>query len=257
MQNNNVIEGYLGITADRKKSRVPARLDVIQSVTGFILAIFMIVHMLLVSSILISQDFMYKVTKVLEADFLGPLGGPWVVSIIAIIIIAIMVIHAFFAMRKFPINYRQFKILKTHKGLMKHGDTTMWVIQAATGFILFFTAAVHLYVMLTQPGSIGPNASSYRFVTENFWILYIVLLFTVELHGSIGLYRIAIKWGWFKSLGINGLKWIKWIITVVFIVLGLFTYGAYVKIGLGHMNPSSHGMEYYKTLDANTYGMTK
>ena len=31
------------------------------------------------------------------------------------------------------------------------------------------------------------------------WPLYLVMLFAVEFHGGIGLYRLALKWGWFEG----------------------------------------------------------
>lgn len=249
-QDNKVIEGYLGITPERKKSKMPARLDFLQSATGLFLALFMIAHMFLVSSILISDEAMYRVAKFFEGSWLFGEGHPAIVSVVAVIVIVILVVHAFLAMRKFPINYRQFKILKTHKHVMKHSDTSLWFVQAATGFALFFLASVHLFVMLTQPDTIGPNGSAYRFVSEHFWLLYIFLLFAVELHGSIGLYRLCIKWGWFEKLGIKNLRRIKWAMSVFFIVLGLFTYAAYVKKGLmqNDMNVD------YKVIDIQIYG---
>ena len=67
---SDLIEGYLGKTVEGKKSRLPAKLDYIQSFTGGFLALFMWAHMLLVSSILISKDFMYTVTKLLEGSFI-------------------------------------------------------------------------------------------------------------------------------------------------------------------------------------------
>ena len=116
---------------------------------------------------------------------------------------------------------------------MKHGDTSYWFIQALTGFALFFLGSVHLFVMLTKPETIGPNASSYRFVQENFWILYLFLLIAVELHGSIGLYRLCIKWGWFENLGIQTLRKIKLAMTIFFLTLGICTFAAYMNIGFG------------------------
>ena len=53
--------------------------------------------------------------------------------------------------------------------------------------------------MLTRPDRIGPFESSDRVWSDHFWPLYIVLLFAVELHGGIGLYRLAVKWGWFAG----------------------------------------------------------
>lgn len=148
----------------------------------------------------------------------------------------IFILHAFLAMRKFPINYKQYLRFKTHKNMMGHNDTKMWGIQAYTGFIMFFLGSVHLYIMMTQPNTIGPIGSAYRFVHQHFWILYIVLLFAVELHGSIGLYRLAIKWGWFEAqtpqLTLKRLRKFKVFLSTFFIVLGLLTYAAYVKKGL-------------------------
>ena len=64
--NGDLIEGYLGKTVEGKKSRLPAKLDYIQSFTGGFLAFFMWAHMLLVSSILISKRFYVHCYKTLE-----------------------------------------------------------------------------------------------------------------------------------------------------------------------------------------------
>ena len=196
---NKIIESYTGVAKNNRASRMPATLDWLQSATGLFLALFMIAHMFFVSSILISDKAMYTITKMFELDFIIEGGCPLVVTIIGIVVFAVFVLHAFLAMRKFPINYRQFLRFKTHKNMLRHGDTTNWGIQACTGFALFFLGSIHLYIMTTQPQTIGPVGSAYRFVHQHFWALYIVLLFAVELHGSIGLYRLAVKWGWFEA----------------------------------------------------------
>ena len=126
---DKVIESYTGVTPQRKKSKIPAKLDFWQSATGLFLGLFMLAHLLFVSSILISKEAMYKVTKFFEGSFIfGEAGEPRIVSAIVVIVIIALVIHAFLAMRKFPINYKQFLALRVHKDLMKHGDTTYWVI---------------------------------------------------------------------------------------------------------------------------------
>ena len=70
------------------------------------------------------------------------------------------------------------------------------------------------------------------------WGLYILLLLTVEVHGGIGLYRLAVKWGWFEgndpATSRARLQKLKWALTVFFIALGLLTLAAYVKIGIEH-----------------------
>ncbi|TLD97325.1 fumarate reductase cytochrome b subunit [Helicobacter jaachi] len=253
MLEDKVIESYTGVTPQRKKSKNPARLDFWQSATGLFLGLFMLAHLLFVSSILISPEAMYKVTKFFEGSMIfGEEGKPIIVSGVAVIVGIAFVVHAFLAMRKFPINYKQFRDLMVHKKLMKHSDTSLWVIQAGTGFVMFFLVMPHLFVNLTQPENIGPFASSFRFVQQNFWILYIFLLFAVELHGSIGLYRLCIKWGWFESLGLKNLRIIKWLLSIFCIILGICSFIAYVQIGKNL--DESKGIEAYRIQDAKTYG---
>jgi fumarate reductase subunit C len=111
-----------------------------------------------------------------------------------------------------------------------------------TGFAMFFLASVHLYQMMMHPGLIGPFESADRVWSGRWWPLYLVLLFAVELHGGIGLYRLAVKWGWFDGPDPNAtrrkLKKLKWALSAFFIVLGLTTLAAYMKIGYEHrFNP--------------------
>jgi len=68
--NEDIIESLIGKTAEKKRSKIPARLDVLQSATGLFLAIFMVFHMLFVSTILVSKDFMLSVTKAFELSFI-------------------------------------------------------------------------------------------------------------------------------------------------------------------------------------------
>ena len=41
--------------------------------------------------------------------------------------------------------------LHGHQKMLHHEDTTLWWVQAVTGFALFFLASVHLYQMLMHP----------------------------------------------------------------------------------------------------------
>lgn len=221
-----------------RKSRWPARLDALQSVSGLILALFMWGHMFFVSSILLGKDVMWTVARAFEGYFIFGRSLPWLVSLVVAAIFSLVVLHAMLALRKFPSSYRQLRAFRDHAEAMKHGDTTLWGWQALTGFALFFMASIHLYIMLTRPDRIGPFESADRVWTDHFWPLYLVLLFVVELHGGIGLYRLAVKWGWFAggdpAAARRRLKTLKWALTAFFLVLGLATLAAYVKIGIEH-----------------------
>jgi len=223
-----------------RKSRVPARLDFFQSATGLILGLFMWAHMCLVASIIIGKDAFYFVAKLMEASFLSPTGEgyPILVSFAAIGIFTLFIIHAALGVRKFPANWRQLKILKQHVIMLNHGDTTLWFIQFITGFIMFFLGSVHLYFMITHPSMIGPYASADRIISEWFWPLYLVLLFSVELHGTIGLYRLCVKWGWFDGKDPRKtrrkLQAFEKILSVVFILLGITALIVFSYIGIEH-----------------------
>jgi fumarate reductase subunit C len=220
-----------------RKSRWPARLDFTQSATGLALGLFMWGHMLFVSSILLGADVMWMVTKMFEGYFFFGRAYPGIVSVVVAGVFTLFIVHAALALRKFPINYRQYRAYRDHMGMMRHEDTTLWWWQVVTGFAMFFLASVHLYQMLMHPGMIGPYESAER-VWRGWWPLYLVLLFAVEIHGGVGLYRLAVKWNWFAGRDDNAtrrnLKKLKWGLSVFFIVLGLATLAAYMKIGYEH-----------------------
>ncbi len=254
---SDLIEGYLGETVERKKSRMPAKLDYIQSATGLFLGLFMWGHMLLVSSILISKDFMYAVTKLLEASFIFDGGSPILVSIVAFVIFVIFITHAAMGMRKLPGNFKQYQVMKAHADNMDHEDTKLWFVQAFTGFAMFFLGSIHLYIIMTNSDAIGPYASADRVWSEWMWPLYILLLLAVEFHGTIGLYRLAVKWGWFdgndpKAARIKLKRWKK-ALTWFFLILGFTTLAAYMKIGMDQANAGKVGERYTPTAQVMEY----
>ena len=229
-----------------RSSRWPARLDLLQSTSGLALGLFMWVHMVLVSSILLGTDAMWRVARFFEGYYIFGRPLPWLVSLIAGGVLALLVVHAALALRKFPLNFRQYRSYREHMGAMQHEDTTLWYWQVVTGFALFFMASVHLYMMMTRPDRIGPFESADRVWTEMLWPLYLVMLFAVEFHGGVGLYRLALKWGWFEGVDPAAtrrkLRRFKWALTTFFIVLGLATLAAYMKIG--HEHAAHYGERY-------------
>lgn len=219
-------------------SALPARLDVLQGASGLLLVLFMWVHMLMVSSILLGNDAMYFVARMFEGEPLLGRPYPILVSLIAGFILAVFVVHALVAIRKIPGSYREYFAFRRHATALRHPDTSLWLLQVVTGFLLMFFAGAHLYQMLLHPADIGPFASADRVWSGRWWPFYLVMLFAVELHGGVGLYRLALKWGWFTDrdghLPRARLVRIKWWLTGFFIVLGLVTLAAYMKLGYEH-----------------------
>ena len=238
MASTSPIIAGAGLAETPRRSRWPARLDLAQSLSGLVLALFMWGHMFFVSSILLGKDAMWTITKMFEGYFFFGRAYPGIVSAVVAVIAALIVLHAALAVRKFPVSYRQYRTYRDHMRMMRHEDTTLWYWQVVTGFAMFFLAAPHLFQMLMQPGMIGPFESGDRVWSYRWWPLYIVLLLAVEVHGGVGLYRLAVKWGWPGGADANAtrkrLKTLKWALTVFFLALGLATLAAYVKIGIEH-----------------------
>ena len=79
---NNEVDVIAGIGLDQKtrKSHWPARLDFVQSASGLFLGLFMWGHMAFVSTILISNDAMWWVTKMFEGQFVFGKRYPGIVA---------------------------------------------------------------------------------------------------------------------------------------------------------------------------------
>jgi fumarate reductase subunit C len=225
----------------RNINRLPARLDFIQSVTGVILALFISGHIFFESTILISHDAMYAMTQFFEGYYFFGEKHPEIISVLALSILAIIVVHAVVALRKFPSNYKQYKSMKEHMVRMNHHDTSLWAIQVITGFAMFFLASIHLYTMISQPEMIGPYASSERVATQMMWPLYFLLLFAVVIHAGIGVYRLILKWGLFEADQQKFMKQrrallrtIMYFVVTLYLTVGILSLLRYMSIGFEH-----------------------
>jgi len=223
---------------NRTINQFPARWDFIQSATGLILGLFIMGHILFESSILISKEMMYKVTMMFEGYYLFGSRHPIIISILASIIFFIFILHAAAAMRKMPAKYREYRIIRNHIASLKHEDTSLWMIQVITGFAMFFLGSIHLYTMISQPENIGPYASSYRIVEEWMWPVYILLLFSVVSHAFIGLYRLALKWGFLEGKNTKKsrriYKFLMRAFILIYLTAGSLSLAKYIQIGLNH-----------------------
>ncbi|MDR2014488.1 MAG: fumarate reductase cytochrome b subunit [Azoarcus sp.] len=234
---------HAGLAEKSRKNRWPARLDLLQSGTGLFLALFMWLHMFFVASILLGKDVFWTVARFFEGYFIFGKAYPGLVSCVVGFVLLALALHALMAVRKFPISYRQWRAIRAHAKMMRHADSTLWIWQVYTGFLMFFLASAHLYQMFFWPQDIDPYLSSDRMWSAGLWPFYLALLLAVELHGGIGLYRLAVKWGW-PNASREALKKVKWALTGFFLVLGLLTLAAYIKIGYEHRAADAVGGRY-------------
>lgn len=219
-------------------SRWPARLDRWQSISGLLLGLFIWIHLIGDASILLGPEAFAAVHHFYEGGAFLSQPVPALTALAAGAIFALLVIHAALALRKFPRDYQAYRSMRSHSRSMRHGDTRLWLIQVWTGFAMFFLAPVHLYVVMSKPEAIGPIFSSQRVTWDGFWLLYLLLLLIVVPHAAIGLYRLALKWGWPPSsrpacqrrrLGVT-----MWCTIVLFVILGMLALATFYGIGLQH-----------------------
>lgn len=229
------IEGFLGQSVERKKSRLPALWDKWQSLTGLILACFIVCHMIFTSTILLGKGAFNAVVDFAEASFLFDGGLPIITNLIAAFIFVVFITHAFLAMRKFPANFRQYQFFRWHKNHMNHLDTRLWWFQFATGFALFFAASAHLVDIVANPDKINADLSAQHFHQLEFF--YLALFVFMVVHASIGVYRLYVKWisidGENKQEMVAKRNKVRFIVFAVFGILGVIALIAdFVWLGL-------------------------
>jgi fumarate reductase subunit C len=221
-----------------RRSRWPARLDVIQSLTGLFLILFVWMHSTLEASILISKDAMYRIARAMEGHDLFGADYPILVSLAGVPILILFMVHGALALRKFPNSYRQYRAFKEHAAAFAHEDTNLWWLQVWTGFVLFFLGSVHILGIMASAADIGPYESADRIVSGWMWPIYALLLIAVHLHGGVGAYRLAVKWGLHLAadpiVSRRRLKLVRRIIIGFFLVLGFASLGRYIVIGIEH-----------------------
>ena len=95
-----------GLADAVRKSRLPARLDFVQSATGLVLALFMWGHMFFVSSILLGKDAMWTITKLFEGYFVFGRAYPGIVSVASLPLVGPVCLPRYWAMISPGVNPR-------------------------------------------------------------------------------------------------------------------------------------------------------
>ncbi len=214
--------------------------ELVSGGTGLVLALFMWGHVVLVGSILTGERGFNWLATMLEDYFIAQ---PTVIAIFALFLI-----HAVFAARKIPAQLRERKrIIELAKGLRNSGrekvatrtdyspfrphlESMLWIWQVRTGMIMLVLGGFHLVLITTDIFTplFGNHAgieavSSLERVSAGLWVPYGILLICVEFHASVGLYRLAIKWGADMWLSRKAMHVIEQLIFWLILVIGGIT----------------------------------
>ena len=196
------------------RNHISGYTDVVQMLTGVLLCCFVFMHMLLVSSVILSQNIMNGIAYLLETSYLAQIGGP--------IILLIIVLHFILAARKMPFSPLELREFWRQAKMMHHMDTWLWLVQVVTAIIILVMASAHVINILSNlPISAQKSAVAIQGGMVPF---YLVLFAALDLHIAIGLYRIGVKFGILTRE--NRLKWRK--------------YALYLVIGLALLSLATH-----------------
>jgi fumarate reductase subunit C len=210
--------------------------EVISGGTGLILALFMWGHVLLVGSILTGERGFDWLATALEDYYIAQ---PTIIAIFFLFLV-----HAVFAARKIPAQLAERKrIIELTKGLRNSGrehvatrtpyspfrphvESMLWIWQVRTGMIMLVLGSFHLVLLMLDIftplyGEMAgiESVSSMARVQAGLWLPYAILLLCVEFHASVGLYRLAVKWGadlWFSRATLHRIEQV-----IFWVILGL------------------------------------
>jgi fumarate reductase subunit C len=201
--------------------RTAATLNTLEMVSGVLLILFMWSHMILVASVNLGPGVMNAIARFLEDSYLAQAGGP--------LIAAVFLIHFLLAARNVPFRSDEQAVLWRHSRRLRHLDTWLWVLQAATGMILLLMACIHMWTVLTDlPITAAKSAAR---IQGGWWLaFYIILLPLVELHVGIGFYRIGVKWGWITRAKRSFFKRFENRLTIAFILIGVITLYVFYRL---------------------------
>ena len=201
--------------------------EIVSGGSGAVLALFMWGHMVLVGSILTGERGFDWLAGFLEHYYIAQ---PTVLGVFCLFLV-----HAVLASRKIPAQLAERRRviqlgrdLHAGNGFVPHLESLLWIWQVRTGMAILVLGSFHLILLGTDTLTAVFGAhrgieamTSMARVRGGLWLPYSILLVCVEFHASIGLYRLAVKWGVLSRLPRQALRSIERVILWVFLGLGL------------------------------------
>ncbi len=149
-----------------------------------------------------------------EATYMAQIGGP--------IIFLVFIGHFVLAARKIPFTANGQESAWAHAKMLHHRDTWLWLVQVVTAMVVLVMGAIHMWVILND-FPITAEKSAARVASGGWLWFYFILLPMIELHVSIGAYRIGVKWGLITRENRPKAKRIELYLFCAFTVIGVVT----------------------------------
>jgi fumarate reductase subunit C len=227
-------------SAHRPSGRAAARRElyweILSGGTGFLLTVFIWFHVFDVGSLLFGPEGFDHLAEFLE--------GLYIAQPIVIIVALLFFAHAVAAARKIPARVRErrrFNRLAREldaadkrwiagEGTARpHEDSRWWVWQLRTGMLILVLGSFHVGLMTidTFTALWGERhgmeaATTMERVAAGLSWFYLLLLVLLAIHASVGVYRLAIKWGVGAGRSRPALKRFARIFGLAFLAAGVF-----------------------------------
>ncbi len=212
--------------------------ELLSGASGLLLVVFMWGHLFLVGSILTGTRGFDWLATTLEDYYIAQ---PTVFAVLFLFLT-----HAVLASRKIPAQLRERRrMLALAKDLRRSGinspstasewssfrphlESLLWIWQVRTGMLILVLGSFHIILLgidVLTP-IFGTRAgieavTSLERVRGGLWLPYAILLLCVEFHASVGLYRLAVKWGAGALLSRTTLRYLEQVLLWLFLALGV------------------------------------
>jgi fumarate reductase subunit C len=225
----------LQVTLNKKANpKTDLYVDLAQSLSGVLLVGFLWMHMLFVSTIIVSPELYNRLSEALDKYYLAQVGIPCTILLI--------IFHIFLAGRRAPLRLRDLRIAWRMTKMMGHADTWIWAGQVITALCIGICASIHLWTIMSQwpirswisaqrVAHMGPSDPAFGSIQFPWMtVFYVFFLLVGEYHAGFGLYRILVKWGWFER---HKMGYVLKGITVIIVLLGIMALYTFWKLAGG------------------------
>lgn len=172
--------------ASRSPADVRSRLDFWQALSGAALALFIYMHHIFVGSAVLSITLYNFIAGLMEDFYIAHITAP--------VVVLLIVFHAWIAARKMPFRCGELGIFVRHSRALRDLDTWLWLVQVVTAVVIIVGMFFHVYTLITNL-PITAEVSAKRM--HNGWsFFYAVFMPCIVLHTSLGVYRLAVKFGY-------------------------------------------------------------
>lgn len=198
--------------AARKRSLWSGRIDLLQALTGICLALFILLHFFIISTVLISPKVMSTLDHAFEVVYLTQIGLPGLFIVI--------LLHFLLAARKMPFRAKELTTYIKHAKMLHHPSTWVWLIQVVTAICILALFAVHIYeVWMGLPVTL--EGTTARVARSGAVCFYGTLLIVTLVHALVGLFRVLVKFGFITRAIRKKAMFAFLIVGVVYVVMAL------------------------------------